>query len=781
VEKINRLVIFIATGLLFGEIFGKFNIEIFWGFILVPIIIPVCIKSRNEKAEICLVLLLFLISLFLGKTLYVDKCDLLKSYDLMSDGEIVEFTGEVVNIWITKDEVKVEVEATNDGVRALCYFEEFPYKLGSKVVIRGEKNTIKEATNFGEFDLKKYYNSKEIFICISKCNIVDKEEAYSEIKQVFFEIRQGLKKSISSLCDKEEAGILCAMLFGDKEFLEDDIKNLYTISGIGHILAISGLHISLAGGAVYRFLRRFMRQGAAFTISSIMMICFCCISGESTSTVRAVIMYIIGIFAKVIGRKYDIKNAMAVSMIWILLENPLSISNGGFILSFVSVFGIAYILPMINEICGDYTKLKGKKGMELFKAKVINSFVSSTVLYFVTLMCMSALYYEVYVYSIIANALLLPMMGVLVICGFLGGVVYYICVPFGKVFISLSVILLNIYEFVCGIVSKFPKNIWVTGHKSLLEIIIYYVVLCITAIICVFMKRKNKRPQDIIGIMIAGLIFLVALVYVKPKYEFNITFVDVGQGDCIYIESPDGKNYIIDGGSSSESSIGEYKIAPYLKYRGRDNIDVMFVTHPDVDHISGLIEIIEGNEVGIDSIVFGKVKLEDNKNYKELCQLAKSEDILISYISEGDIVGTDLLMFRCISPLEAQKYEDINASSIVLLGEYKDFSFILTGDIGESEEQSVMVGAYKYAIRDIDLLKVAHHGSKNSSCEEFVEWVDAKMAVISCGEGNLYGHPSPSVVDRFQKKGTKLHLTMESGMICVNEIEGKIIVESYGK
>ncbi len=774
-----------------GEILCKFNIQIVWGFVFVPLIALINVISKKKKNELVLLILLFLLSVLVGESIYEDKLELLKKYDDIKHERKMNIVGKVSNIWHSKSGLSVEINILKDDVKAICYFDDFDYEIGRIVNIIGEKSSIDVSTNPGEFDLKKYYNSKEIFIVLNNCRVEKNGKEYSEIFHGFYLARQGLKEAILNMCDEEEAGVICAMLFGDKEYLDKEIKDLYTVSGIGHILAISGLHISLAGGMIYKFMRRFCRQPGAFLVSSGIMLCFCGISGGSVSTVRAVIMYMINIFSHVLGRKYDIKNAMAIALIWVLVDNPLYIDNGGFVLSFLSVAGIGFVLPAVNEIFENYIMIKGikmkkvienKNILELLRIcsrKTLGAFITSGSLYFVTLMVIADSYYEVPVYSVILNAILLPLMGIIVISGFLGSIAFYIAKPLGEVLVLASIIILKLYKFVCGCFVSLPMNTYVTGDRQLWQIVVYYGVLVALMIVCVVLKRKKCGMQWIMGAMLVGVVAMLSLVLINKEHEFNITILDVGQGDCIYVESPDGSNYLIDGGSTDEKNIGEYKIEPFLKYRGRKSITAVFITHADTDHISGILELVEDGIIDIQNIVFGAYMPEKSERYMELYELAIENGITVNVIEFGESIGDyeQGVEFLCLNPGKDNKYEDINGASIVLLGRYKEFTFLLTGDIGVDEEKTILEGQYKGLLNNLMLLKVAHHGSKNSSCNEFLEVTCPNYVVISCGEANSYGHPHRETLERLEAIEGQVLITKDCGAVIVEEGNVKV----YGK
>ncbi len=757
-----------CAGLLFGELLEKNNMTLLWGFICVPVIMLICIKSRNSLCETMIICLLFLFCLFGGNIMYERTCDKLTEYDTVKEGEQVRIEGEVRNIWDSKYGITVEMKNESDGISIICYFKEFELEIGRKAVITGKKQMLERATNKGQFDVKEYYNSKKIFMVLSKCEVKNAGEEYSELLNGFYLIRQSLKKAIVGMCDEEEAGVICAILLGDKEYLDNDIKDMYTASGIGHILCISALHISLAGGTVYKFLRRFTRQPVAFMVSGMFMICYCATTGAGVSTLRAVIMFMLGTFAKILGQKYDIKNSMAISMTWVLLENPLYINNGGFLLSFLSVSGIAFVLPYINELFEDWLECRKENRIRSLVTQSAGAFITSATLYFVTLMAISSTYYEVPIYAIILNTLLLPLMGAVVISGFLGGILFYVAESLGKVSIFISIMILKIYKLVCGIFENMPFNTYITGEKSRLQICVYYMVLVLIVGSCLWMKRKKCSMKKIVMVLATGMALLLGLVLYRKPYEFKLIFLDVGQGDCIYIESPEGRNYLVDCGSSDEGNIGRYKLKPFLKSMGRDRLTAIFVTHADMDHVSGVIELLENDDILVENLLVGKYIPEKNEAYETLCKAAKVKGVDLQEIEGGDKIAGEV-EFLCLSPEENVVYDNANCASLVLLGKYGDFKFLLTGDISSAEEKSLIEGEYANLIKNISVLKCAHHGSRYSNCEEFLAVVAPDITIISYGEDNSYGHPHSEVLERLKAVGSRIRCTAEEGMIEVGK------------
>jgi competence protein ComEC len=259
--------------------------------------------------------------------------------------------------------------------------------------------------------------------------------------------------------------------------------------------------------------------------------------------------------------------------------------------------------------------------------------------------------------------------------------------------------------------------------------------------------------------------------------------LDVGQGDSIYLSEDNGMHVLIDGGSSSKSDVETYQILPFLKYRGAGYLDAVFVTHPDSDHENGIrawLENYEESGIGIGMLVLPAVEEGSrNEDYQELEALAASNSIPVHHILAGESIQCDKVMLTCMNPEKDWTGEDTNACSIVLRLTYGEFSALFTGDLeGEGEEQ-VLHRITEENIAPVTLLKVAHHGSKYSTSEEFLRALSPKIALISAGKNNSYGHPHTETLERLSAAGSVILCTKESGAVQVRIKGEKIWVNTY--
>ena len=264
-------------------------------------------------------------------------------------------------------------------------------------------------------------------------------------------------------------------------------------------------------------------------------------------------------------------------------------------------------------------------------------------------------------------------------------------------------------------------------------------------------KIKNKRYILIIFLF---SIFFLGMYGYHHQGRLHVAVLDVGQGDGILIKQEGGINLMIDGGSSSKKQVGKYVLAPAMDYYGIEQIDYAFLSHLDKDHICGVIELLELGRIK-------KVVLSSSVDYEELkqsdlMQYLNEENIMI--VTQGMEFYAKDLKIKILHPEKEKAYKDGNEASMVLEISYHDKTFLFTGDISQETEETLLGKMSK----EIDLLKVSHHGSKYSTSDRFLEGINAKNAVISCGK-NTYGHPSEEVLERLTKRGVRIHNTMQDG------------------
>ena len=758
----------------------------------------------------------------------------------------------------------------------LCYLREgVPEpEIGSLVILKGTLKNFQQPTNPGQFNAPFYYQILRISFRLNQAEIQVKSDRFYKIAEGLYQLRRKAGSKVDALLPEQEASVMKTMLLGEKGILDEEIKGLYQRNGIAHILAISGLHISMIGMGLYQLLRRAgLKIKLSAILASMIIVLYGMMTGFAVSAIRAIAMFLLQMLAQILGRTYDRITALAVAAVLVLVEQPLYLFHSGFQFSFLCVLGISLILPVLGNV---------RKGKKLFEGVALMA---------VTLPVYLGVFYQIPVYSMFLNFIVLPMMSILMGAGIVMILAAFLCTPLAIPAAWLITGILMVYERLGLFTEKLPHHYWTPGCPAKWQLAVYVVILIIIAVLgrtkrkavlyqrdCIhkeyihkdYIHRRggcakeilqedppchevlqyeksqyersqhgmaqynisryevsqyeipqyemqNKRIRRIachggkwistygipVGICWGFLLLGVVILTWRFRPELQVTFLDVGQGDCIFLQTENGDSYLTDGGSSSVSKVGKYRMIPFLKYQGASQIKAVFVSHADSDHCNGIAELLEQAElegIRVENLVLTDIADEcRSEGYEELVELAGQNGITVQLLHEGQQLQDGELLFQCLHPSKGYRAEDLNETSMVLLVTYREFSMLLTGDVqgageehltqelqdwkepgvtqmqdvirisGEEEsmeEQSIederieeqieekrpqnKMGA-NHTETELTILKVAHHGSKNSTSEEFLKAANPKIAIISCGKGNRYGHPHEETLERLDK------------------------------
>lgn len=644
---------------------------------------------------------------------------------------------------------------------------------GNEVVVTGELKELENPGNPGQFNEKLYYQSKNITCKMFGKEIKVTNSNYYVYSYWLFKIRQRFSRIYDCVFPKEDASLARAIILGDKSQMEEDQKRLYEKNGIAHILAISGLHISLIGNSLLNFLKKSgIPLFAASILVILLILSYGLMTGPGISTFRAVVMLILAQGAVVIGRTYDTCSAASLAGFLILLKEPLVLFQSGFLLSFGAVFAILFCYPAIYQEFLSLIHIKKIKSSYL--EKLIQAFLLSLTIQIVTLPVILSFYYEFPPYSTILNFIILPFMPLVLMLCLSAGIAGCLSILAGSFFAGGVHVILSGYEMLCKAFSLLPGSSLVVGKPEWIGIIGYYT--CFLVFCFLRWREKIKNGKD--GwessekkrhfFLLAGLFLLF---FRFPHSQLQVTFLDVGQGDGIVLETPGGSVVTIDGGSSDVKELGKYRLIPFLKSKGITRIDYAWITHGDQDHISGIMELIEHPDIRVQYLILPDITPNREDPYKKLAQLAEKNHAKVAYASQGQMLLTDGVKFQCLYPKTAMNTQSRNDHSLVLDVAYGSFRMLLTGDLEAKGEEDVgeYVGNNK---RRYDVLKVAHHGSGSSTKDAFLEIIMPQIAVISCGKNNSYGHPHKEVVDRLKNKNCSIYTTVDCGAIIIH-IDGR--------
>ena len=665
---------------------------------------------------------------------------------------------------------------------------------GRKISCTGSFEAFDGELNPGQFDAASYYKNEGYTGILNAENIriVKEEESFSP-DIYLHRLNLAISDKYKKILGDKNAGSLSAMVLGDKRGLDEEIKELYQENSISHLLSISGLHISLLGGAVFLFLRR-LKVSFRFPLiaSSIILIIYGAFTGFSVSTSRAVIMMSVLFISFVIGKSYDLPSGLALAALILIVINHRAIYQSGFLLSFFAVIGIFYIMPELLYIfkVDIYHKKGIIKGLHLFLASII----SSISILLATLPIVLNNFYEVSLTGILLNIIVIPLMSLVVITGLLGGFVALVSEILGSFILGITHYILNLYTLFCRLGDRLTFLRLIIGKPDKWQIVLYYLILVIVFYFLALKRRENKLrslknnlPEGYNTskrIVVTGLMTFTSFLILayKPR-EFSINMLDIGQGDCFVVNDGNNDIYISDCGSTTVQNVGKTRLLPFLKSKGWGKVDTIFISHMDKDHVNGVNDLLKCAEITIGRIIISASYKSDKLNcaeLEELKELAKMRDIKLFYMKKGDeIVGKDI-SFRCIYPTGEEDIKDQNEASIVMRMDYKGLSMLFTGDIAGSTEEKIIEGSDRDTL-DCDILKVCHHGSKNSSTDDFLKKVSPKLYLISCGLMNRYGHPHRDALSRMTEEGGRILRTDHMGGTQIKLADGKLIITMAGK
>ncbi|MDO4453342.1 MAG: DNA internalization-related competence protein ComEC/Rec2 [Eubacteriales bacterium] len=646
--------------------------------------------------------------------------------------------------------------------------EKKKWTTGMTIIASGTVQEMEQASNWGGFDPGSYYEQQGVGLFLQN-GVVEKEiKSANRYLSFLDKIRERLKESVENISSEEDSAILKAMLLGEKEDLKKEQKELYQKGGISHILAISGLHISFLGLLLYQFLRkRALSFGASGFLSAVVMGSYGVMTGMSVSAMRAVLMFFIYLGSQILGRTYDVLSSLSFAGLIVLLYNPASVHQASFQLSFGAVLGLTLLLPKMEEA---FQKEKERAAIKIFRASVSVSIATLPISLF--------FFSEWSVFGILLNILVIPTVQIVLLSGGAAMIAGLFFPNIGIILQAPAHYLLMVYEKLSGFAAEIPGAVWRAGSPDQTKIILYYVLLAFLIFLTQYAKKRWKK-----WIWIVGIFFMFLIMEKRLPDKLFITVLDVGQGDGICIQNGKDGCYMMDGGSTSQTGVGEFCIESYLKFEGVSRIDGWFLSHADLDHISGLLEILQSyrctwdgrNAEGITiEKIFLPYRREKAEWYQQIEKLARQNKIEIYYMEKGQKVTEKEMEIVCLAPDRKCLSGEENSDSMVLSVKYGDFTALLTGDLeGDGEEILIKSGILK----EIDFLKVAHHGSEFSTTEEFLRQTKPKLAVISCAEKNRYGHPHEKLLFRLKKSGTVIKMTKESGAVKVITDGKKYIVK----
>ena len=658
--------------------------------------------------------------------------------------------------------------------------------VGNKLDLTGEVRFFQGASNPGNFDEKFYYQKQGIHASVWAEDVQIMESRVWHIREGLSMFRCRWKERLVSALGEYYGNSMSAILLGDKSELDPELKELYQKSGIGHILAISGLHMSFLGTGFYKLLRKFGLSFLQAGLAGILfLMLYTLMIGWGVSSLRALVMFLVRIGADMSGRTYDLPTSLAAAAAVVVLWQPLYLLDAGFLLSFGAILGIVLVYPVLDGFHAAPRPLCAGLSIHLMLLPVM--------LYY---------YFEFPLYSLLLNLLVVPLMSVVLGAGLAGSALSMLWAGGGMGILQVCKGILWVYERACGMSMVLPAARIVTGQPGNIWMAAYYIVLlggCMAGLASIRSRKQTEkepwrksqeREKEQTGSIRRETCFVRTIMVLLPvvfcltcacshgkQGELQAVMLDVGQGDGLYIRTPSGRHYLIDGGSTDVSKVGTYRIEPFLKSRGVRELDYVFISHGDADHINGVEELLENQTMGIQirTLVLPDEQVLDEA-LLELAKKAEGYGTKAVTIRKGQQVQDGEMTLTCLAPAADYGGEIGNASSMVLALKYQEFDMLFTGDVEGDGEYALTEST---DLPKCDILKVAHHGSKNSTSNAFLEKADPAVGFISAGRNNRYSHPHQETLERLRQLGCRLFSTQDCGAVTVKTDGSKMEMEGY--
>jgi competence protein ComEC len=596
-------------------------------------------------------------------------------------------------------------------------------------------------------------------------------------------VRRPIRKFMVNNLSPVDQAVYRALILGEMQGIDNDLRESFNITGLGHVLSVSGLHVGLVAVvsfALFKFLfslsytltlRIDIRKLTAI-VTSFCVFAYTFIAGFQVSANRSMIMAITYLVSIVAGREKDAWSTLALAAIIVLSLDPNDLFNISFQLSFIAVIGIFWLSPYIYEL------IKNKfddLGRGRILSRVYIYFSSLLIIGFSAVIFSLPLttyyFHRISVIAVPINLVVEPLLGLWILP------VGLIAVVFLPVSSSLSCLLLKMGSYgldgMMNIITYWSRLDWAsfwTVTPSAFEIGLYYCVI----FFFIFTIRKQRWAR--IGLIIVLIIGVSDISYWIFDTRFNpnlrVTFLDVGQGNSALIQFPGSKRLLLDGGgfTSGVFDTGGMIVAPFLFHSKIRRIDYLVLSHPHPDHMNGL-NFIAGHFNPKEFWYNGQdVKAPEFAELMKTLKKNNTRIILPDDLSNGiEINGAKVELLHPFIGVElkdaylSKEDSETNNNSLVLRISYDGKSFLFPGDI-QSQGEGILVSNAGAKLKS-DVLLVPHHGSKFSSTMPFLNMVNPKIAVISCGKGNSFGFPNKETVQRLNETGNDIIRIDESGAV----------------
>lgn len=635
---------------------------------------------------------------------------------------------------------------------------------GDRVQVFGWLRSPGPARKLGGFDAQAFYAGQGIF---GVMNVNDSLSYHTHAHRSHFTfhtsvvlpIKHSIERTINTTLHEPYSSLLKGFLLGERQNLPEDLLQDFSLTGLTHLLSVSGLHVGLIVLITLTLFSVIRLPPAAATLSTLAVLAlYACLTDLTPSVVRASIMGSLFLVGGLFDRQADRINTLSVAALLILIVWPSAVFDLGCQLSFVATLSILAGYPRLKRLLPS----RVRQSQAWWALWIRDGLAVSLAAQLGTAPIIAATFFQTSLISPVANLFVGPLVFVATSLGVLSALSGPISLTVAGLFNATNWLALKSIVWITAIFAKVPFASIPTAQPSLYLIVAFYALTLL-----LLNPPQSKQTRWVLSlVLLTGALAVEWYVYEKPG-RLEITVLDVGQGDAVFVAFPNGKTMLIDGGPKTpDYDSGAQIVLPFLHAKGYRRIDTLVASHPHTDHYGGLTAVLEAVEVG--EVITDGLTAE-TPQFRDWERTILKRHIRYRSVLEGErLTGLGEVDGMILHPNETfmslHDIDQANDASLVIKLTYGQFSMLLCGDIEAEAEHEL---TERFPGLRATILKTPHHGSSTSSGPGFVSLLDADAAIISVGERNTFHHPSPEVVRRFGQQGTTVYRTDQSGAVSI--------------